>query len=113
MDDILYEQEATGVCLVVAGGLTQDLTLILSTKITEQNKTKKRKPKQESIYYKRSGEGFIVKNICCALITASNNILENANREEDMLCVTTAELHEELQDEDMLCFTASLIVKKI
>ena len=46
-------------------------------------------------------------------VTASNNILENANREEDMLCVTTAELHEELQDEDMLCFTASLIVKKI
>ena len=34
------------VCLVVAGGLTQDLTLILSTKNTEQNKTKKRKPKQ-------------------------------------------------------------------
>ena len=28
-------------------------------------------------------------------VTASNNILENANREEDM-CVTTAELHEEL-----------------
>ena len=26
-------------CLVVAGGLTQDLTLILSTKNTEQNKT--------------------------------------------------------------------------
>ena len=33
---------STGVCLVVAGGLTQDLTLILSTKNTEQNKTKKR-----------------------------------------------------------------------
>ena len=46
-------------------------------------------------------------------VTASNNILENANHEEDMLCVTTAKLHEELQDEDMLCFTASLIVKKI
>ena len=46
-------------------------------------------------------------------VTASNNILENANREEDMLCVTTAELYEELKDEDMLCFTASLIVKKI
>ena len=46
-------------------------------------------------------------------VTASNNILEDANREEDMLCVTTAELHEEFQDEDMLCFTASLIVKKI
>ena len=46
-------------------------------------------------------------------VTASKNILENANREEDMLCVTTTELHEELQDEDMLYFTASLIVKKI
>ena len=106
----------TGVCLVVAGGLTQDLTLILSTNKTP-NKTKQRKekPKQESIYYKRSGEGFIAKKIYCALltVTASNNILENANCEEDMLCVTTAELHEELQDEDMLCFTASLIVKKI
>ena len=37
-------------------------------------------------------------------VTASNNILENANREEDMLCVTTAELHEQLQDEDMLFY---------
>ena len=64
----------TGVCLVVAGGLTQDLTLILSTKNTEQNKTKKRKPKQESIYYKRSGEGFIVKNICCALLPARTSL---------------------------------------
>ena len=42
-------------------------------------------------------------------VTASNNILENANPEEDLLCVTTTELHQE----DMLCFTASLIVKKI
>ena len=64
----------TGVCRVVAGGLTQDLTLILSTKNTEQNKTKKRKPKQESIYYKRSGEGFIVKNICCALLPATTSL---------------------------------------
>ena len=63
-----------GVCLVMAGGLTQDLTLILSTKNTEQNKTKKRKPKQESIYYKRSGEGFIVKNICCALLPATTSL---------------------------------------
>ena len=55
-----------------------------------------------------------MKNIHCMLcVTASNNILENANREEDMLCVTTVELHDELQDEDMLCFTASLIVKKL
>ena len=64
----------TGVCLVVAGGLTQDLTLILSTKNTEQNKTEKRKPKQESIYYTRSGEGFIVKNICCALLPATASL---------------------------------------
>ena len=67
-------QNPTGLCLVVAGGLTQDLTLILSTKNTEQNKTKKRKPKQESIYYKRSGEGFIVKNICCALLPATTSL---------------------------------------
>ena len=46
-------------------------------------------------------------------VTASKNTLESAKREEDMLCVTTVELHEELQDEDMLCFTASLIVMKI
>ena len=46
-------------------------------------------------------------------VTASNNILENANCEEDMLCVITSELHDELQDEDMPCFPASLIVKKI
>ena len=41
--------------------------------------------------------------------TASNNILENDNREEDMLCVTTAEIHEELQDEDMLCLSSSAV----
>ena len=46
-------------------------------------------------------------------VTASNSILENANCEEDLLCVITAELHDELQDEDMLRFPASLIVKKI
>ena len=46
-------------------------------------------------------------------VTASNNILENANCEEDMLCAITAELHDELQNEDMLCFPASFIVKKI
>ena len=59
----------------MAGGLTQDLTLILSTKNTGQNKTKKRKPKQESIDYKRrSGEGFIVKNTCCALLPATTSL---------------------------------------
>ena len=41
---------------------------------TKQNKTKKRKPKQESIYYKRSVEGFIVKNICCALLPATTSL---------------------------------------
>ena len=46
-------------------------------------------------------------------VTASKNILENANREEDMMCVTTTVFQDELQEEDMLCFTASLIVKKI
>ena len=62
-------------CLLCRGrGLMQDLTLILSTKNTQQNKTKKRKPKQESIYYKRSGEGFIVKNICCALLPATTSL---------------------------------------
>ena len=102
----------TGVCLVVAGVLMQDLTLILSTKNTEQNKTKKRKPKQESHLLQKKWRG-IHREEYMLCVTASNNILENANREEDMLCVTTAELHEELQYEDMLCFTASLIVKKI
>ena len=86
-------------------------TPVGGTKNTEQNKTKNRKPKQESIYYKRSGGIHCEEYMLCD--TASNNILENANREEDMLCVTTAEIHKELQDEDMLCFTASLIVKKI
>ena len=71
---LLILNPPTGVCLVVAGGLTQDLTLILSTKNTEQNKTKKRKPKQESIYYKTSGEGFIVKNICCALLPETTSL---------------------------------------
>ena len=40
-----------------------------------------------------SGEGFIVENIGCVLLrgaTASNNILESAIREEDMLCATAS-----------------------
>ena len=59
LQKILWEEKKqtkpTGVCLVVAVGLTQDLTLILSTINTEENKTKKIKLKQESIYYKTSG----------------------------------------------------------
>ena len=43
-------------------------------KDTKQNKTKKRKPKQEFIYYKRSGEGFTVKNICCVLLPAATSL---------------------------------------
>ena len=56
-------------------------------------------------------------------VTASNNILENANREEDMpVCVNASkDLIILLYDlccqphceEDMLCVTASLIMKKI
>ena len=40
----------TGVCLVVSGGLTQDLTLILSTKKhqTKQNKQRKQNPSKNS-----------------------------------------------------------------
>ena len=53
-----------------------------------------------------------MKKICCALLPAKTP-LKMPIVKKDMLCVTTAELHEELQDEDMLCFTASLIVKKI
>ena len=102
----------TGVCLVVAGGLMQDLTLILSTKKhqTKQNKEKKTQARIHLLQKKWRGIHCEEYMLC---VTASNNILENANCEEDMLCVTTAELHDELQDEDMLCFTASLIVKKI
>ena len=61
----------TGVCLVVAVGLTQDLTLILSTKNTKQNKTNKQKqPKQEFIYCKSKWRGI--------------------HGEEDMLCLTAS-----------------------
>ena len=101
----------TGVCLVVAGGLTQDLTLILSTK-KHQNKQNKENKTQARIHLlQKKWRGICEEYMLC--VTASNNILENANCEEHMLCVITAELHDELQDEDMLCFPASLIVKKI
>ena len=56
-------QTTTGVCLVVAVGLTQDLTLILSTKNTKQNKERKRNPSKNSPTAKESGEGFIVMDI--------------------------------------------------
>ena len=98
--------------LSLQGELTQDLTLILSTKKhqTKQNKEKKTQARIHILQKKWRGIHCEEYMLCVA---TSNNILENANREEDMLCVTTAELHDELQDEDMLCFTASLIVKKI
>ena len=65
----------TGICLVVAEGLMKDLTLILSTKNTKQNKTnKENKPKQKFMCYKRSGEGFIVKNICSAILPATTSL---------------------------------------
>ena len=91
-----------GVCLVVAVGLTQDLTLVLlSEKKKEEKKKKKKKKKkttkntkQEFIYSKSEWRGIHWEEyMLCA--TASNNILENA-------------IHE-----DTLCVTASPIVKKI
>ena len=39
-----WKKKPTGVCLVMVGGLTQDLTLILSTKNTEQKKQRKENP---------------------------------------------------------------------
>ena len=89
----------TGVCLVVAVGLTQDLTLILSTKKhqTKQNKEhkKKKNPRKNSSTAKESGEGFIVMDIWSVLLPATTSL--------KMPC----------HGEDMLCLTASLIVKKI
>ena len=88
----------------------QDRTLILSTKNTKQNKEKKTQARIHLPQKKWRGIHCEEYMLCD---TTSNNILENANREEDMLCVAAAEIHEELQDEDILCFTARLIVKKI
>ena len=102
----------TGVCLVIAGGFTQDLILILSTKKHQTKQNKEKKTQARIHLLKRKWRGVHCEEYM-QCVTASNNILENANREEDMLCVTTAELHDELKDENMLCFTASLIVKKI
>ena len=88
----------TGVCLVVAVGLTQDLALILSTKKHQtkqkqkQKQNKNAKKPQEFIYCKRGGIHCEEYRLCA---TASNNILENAIGKK--IC----------------CVTASLIVKKI
>ena len=79
----------TGVCLVVAVGLTQDLTLILSTKkhLRKQTNQNYEKTRIHLLQTKRRG-------IHCEeyrlYATASNSILENAIREEDMLCVTAS-----------------------
>ena len=84
----------------MAGGLRQDLTLILSTK--KHRKTQARIHLQQKKWRGIHCEEYM---LC---VTARNNILENANREEGMLCVTAAELHDERQDEDMLCVAANL-----
>ena len=75
----------TGVRLVMAGGLRQDLTFILSTENT----------KQKFIYCRRQWRGTHCEEYMLC-VTDTNNILENA------IC-----------DEGMLCITASFIVKKI
>ena len=67
---------------VVAVGLTQDLTLILSTKnkqAKQTNKTSKQtkqtnKQKMNSSTAIVSGPGFIVKNICCVLLPATTSL---------------------------------------
>ena len=74
----LLTMPPTGVCLVVAVLLTQDLTLIL---LTKKHKTKQ---KQELIYLKSKWRlihceeymmcataSLIEKNICCVLLPAS------------------------------------------
>ena len=77
------------------------------------NKTKQRKENQARIHLLQKKWRGIHCEEYMLCVTASKNTLENTNLEEDTLCVTTAELPEELKDEDMLCFTTSLIVKKI
>ena len=95
-----------GVCLVVAGRLTQDLTLfLLSTKKHQTIQNRKETPARIHLLQKKWRGIDCEEYMLC--VTASNNILENANREEDMLYVTTAELHDELQDEDICCVLLS------
>ena len=60
--------------LLRQGGLTQDLTLILSTNKHQTKQNKENKTQARIIYYKRSGEGFIVNNICCALLPATTSL---------------------------------------
>ena len=50
-------KDPTGVCLVVAGGVTQDLTLILSTKKhqNKQNKQRKQNPSKIHLLQKKWG----------------------------------------------------------
>ena len=118
-----WKQNPTGVCLVVAVGLTQDLTLILSTKKHRTKQKKKvqklRKNNKNSSTANVSGEERDSLWRICA--TASNNILESAIWEEDICCVLLpaslwryavcyCQLHCE---EYMLCVAASLIMKKI
>ena len=56
------------VCLVVAVGLTQDLTLILSTKKHQTKQNKKPKNNKNSSTANVSGEVFIVENIACVRV---------------------------------------------
>ena len=68
--------------LVVAVGFSQDLILILSTE-KHQRMQNKQTNKQELIYYKtKRRRNHCEEYMLC--VTASNNILENANCEEDI-----------------------------
>ena len=78
----------TGVCLVVAVGLTQDLKLILSTKKHQR----KQNPSKNSSTIKESGEEFIVKNICCVLLPATTS-LKMPCHGEDTLCLMVRFFH--------------------
>ena len=83
----------------MAVGLTQDLTLILSTKKHQTNQNKENKTQARIHLLQKKWRGIHCEEYMLC-VTASNNILENANGEEDMLYVTTTELH----DEDMLFY---------
>ena len=97
------EKINTGVCLVVAVGLTQDLTLILSTKKhqTKQNKERKQNPSKNSSTGRESGEGFtvmdicfIVMDICRVLLPATTSLKIPCHGEgEYMLCLTACQPH--------------------
>ena len=75
----------------MAVGLTQGLTLILSTKkhqTKQKKKTKKNYEKTRIHQQQTKVEIRCEENMLCA--AASNNILESAIQEEDMLCVTAS-----------------------